>query len=480
MNDLRRFGLIDLVLLVAVLSGALAARGWYLFEFADSGQTSGPFHVQDPQPLLKDLPAGTTYRGHSPPSELDALVENLREHQWFGSLAPFSAEEEQTAHVSPGYPWLLAMLERAWGGPSDRTVRWIQCLLGAVTAGVYFLFARGAFQSRLVATLAGALCAVYPFWVINTAEIDDGVLTTFLLAVCLLLGSEGGRHGGAFTSLVYGLSLAGLALVRAALLPFALVSVLWFLLRCRTLRRGWLCALLAFLGFVNGLAAWSYRNFQAFGDVFPIVDSTYFHLVMGNNPRATGGPLDEHTLLEALAQTRKADVKSIAQELERRQKRDVILGSALHKEVSEHPGETLQRRLQALLCFLVGEDWLKNRRLCQTETTAEASPGWLAEAGPAVLAGSLLGGLLLGALGWRWTYGWRHESLPASLAVIWIPLPYLLGHAEALQGPRLPLDGVLLTYAGFVLACLVPTTGSFLLAGAPAEDRSLPGSRPAR
>src|SRR5438105_565379 len=83
-----------------------------------------------------------------------------------------------------------------------------------------------------------------------------------------------------------------LPLVRAALLPFAVVAVLWFLVRCRTLKRGWLCALLAFLGFANGLAAWTVRNFQTFHDAVPIADSTYLHLWIGNNPLATGGPQD--------------------------------------------------------------------------------------------------------------------------------------------------------------------------------------------
>jgi hypothetical protein len=70
--------------------------------------------------------------------------------------------------------------------------------------------------------------------------------------------------------------------------------------------------------------------------------------------------------------------------------------------------------------------------------------------------------------------------MPASLAMVWIPLPYLLGHAEALQGPRLPLDGVLLCYAAFVLACIVPTTASFLLAGAPTDEGHLLSSRERR
>src|SRR5262249_52900466 len=80
-------------------------------------------------------------------------------------------------------------------------------------------FARRAFRSVFVGTLAGLLCAVHPFWVFNTAELNDGVLASFLLAACLMLGARGCQTGEAFTSLLYGLALAALALVRAALLP---------------------------------------------------------------------------------------------------------------------------------------------------------------------------------------------------------------------------------------------------------------------
>ena len=43
----------------------------------------------------------------------------------------------------------------------------------------------------------------------------------------------------------------------------------------------------------------------------------------------------------------------------------------------------------------------------------------------------MLAMLVLGLLGWRWTYGWRGTALPSSLAVVWLPLPYLLSHAGA-------------------------------------------------
>src|SRR5262249_50309832 len=112
----------------------------------------------------------------------------------------------------------------------ELTVRWAQAGLGALTAALYFLFARRAFRSTLVGALAGLLCACHPFWVANCAEINDGTLASFLLAACLFLGARAGQERGPFTSLLYGLALAGAALVRAAWLPLAFAGLLWFLL----------------------------------------------------------------------------------------------------------------------------------------------------------------------------------------------------------------------------------------------------------
>src|SRR5262249_30566838 len=100
-----------------------------------------------------------------------------------------------------------------------------------------------------------------------------------------------------------------------------------------------------------------------------------------------------------------------------------------------------------------------------------ALPPWLASHYAPTLLFSLLALFLLAFLGWRWTYGWAAQAMPSSLAVIWVPLPYVLSHAEALHGPRLPLDGVLLCYAAFALSCAVPRLGRRLLQGAP-DDRA--------
>jgi hypothetical protein len=438
MTDVPRFRMVDLLCLLLVVGGAAGVRGWYVARCANGGEGSPPFAVQIAGPAL---------------SEEEDLVHNLREQRWFACRAPLSDREEETAHVAPGYPWLLGMAGRFHGDPAMLT-RWVQCGLGALTVLCYFFFARRAFHSLAAGTVTGLLTALHPFWIVNTAELADGVLASFLLSAALMLGTRGSQEGGAFTSLAYGLALAALAMVRAALLPFAAVAFVWFLLRCRELRAGWFAALLALLGFANGLAPWAVRNWRTFEEPLPIVDSAYLHLWMGNNPQATGSALDEKALRDSL---RPELLQELLAEPDQ-PRRYARLGPELWAEVRADPSEALGRRIDAGIDFFVGANWLRNHRLA-LERPGEAiteAPEWVAAAIEPSLRGSLLAAVLLGVLGWRWSAAWGGRSWLAALAAIWVTLPYLLSHAEDLSGPRLPLDGVLLCYAAFALACLIP------------------------
>jgi hypothetical protein len=485
-----RFQLPEVMMLLLTLVLAAAVRVDYLVQYADNATTAGPLQVQDEPPDLfrtdgkraflsspSERRASGLWRllEEQRPTPQDELLENIKTYRWFGCHAPLAAQEERTAHMAPGYPWLVGELARL----APDSVRWTQAGLGALTAGLYLLFALRAFRSRVVAGLTGVLCALHPFWIVDTAAISDGVLATFLLAACIFLGARGGDAGGALTSLLFGLALAGLALVRAALLPFAVVALLWFLLRCRRLPNGWLAALLAFLGFITGLVPWTLRNFEAFHDVFPVANSMYYHLWMGNNRDATGGPLLQTDLVEALAHERHEASTATADWLTHLEQpeRYRALARPVLEELKNNPQAALQRRLWAGLCFFFGEDWLTERKLCREIAYARVTPqdrytelvgeAVVPDSGPypLFLAASLLGMLLLGVLGWRLTYAWRHTSMPAALAVCWVPLPYILSHGEALSGPRLPLDGVFLCYAAFTLACVVPALRKALLQG---------------
>jgi hypothetical protein len=470
MTDKPRLGVIGFLFFLAIVLVAGAVRGRYIATCLDASSVSIPLEVQDPPAEIpSDIKLEPILRAQ--PNELDLLVYNLKEHHWFGAAAPLSKGEEKTAHVAPGYPWLLAQLA-GWiedSGTLLQTIRWTQCALGALTAGLYFLFTFAAFRSWWPALLAGLLCAVHPFWVFNAAEVNDGVVVTFLLALTLVLGMRGSQDGGAFVSLLFGLTSAGLAMVRAALLPFTVVSCLWYVSRCRSLPRGWLCAVLAVLGYANGLAPWIVRNAQAFHEPIPVSDSMYLHLWIGNNVNATGGPQDETKMHDSLSTARLEELRAeenqarrygmLAQDLLKNfQPKNANDDSALVRGISDVIG----RRLWAGLYFFFGEAWFDNpSRLFHSEFYS-AQPAIY----PLILNTSLLGMILLGAFGWRWTYGWRQTTRLAALALVWIPLPYLLSHAEQFSGPRLPLDGILLSFSAFAICYIIPKAGDELRRGA--------------
>jgi 4-amino-4-deoxy-L-arabinose transferase-like glycosyltransferase len=460
------FRLTHLLLLLVVLAAAAGARAWYLTACVEDAAGRAPLHAQDAPPRVRVAGEGEPF-GKKDANELDNLVFNLREYRWFGCLAPLADKEEKTAHVAPGYPYMLSFTQE-WVDDWMVVVRWAQCALGALTAGLYFLFARRAFGSVLVASLTGLLCAIHPFWVVNTAEINDGVLATFLLAASLFLGTRAGQEGDAVSSLLFGLALSGLTLVRASLLPFALVALLWFLLRCRKIRRGWLCALLAFLGLANGVALWGVRNWRTFNEVVPIADSAFLHLYEGNNRLADGGPQSEKKLEEALGTERLQTLRNESNQ----SKRYNMLAHDVLDEIQERPATTVRRRIAAAQYFLLGKAWFSDTNPSQTgrspgRTPAASSelPEWLTDLYPLLIQASLLAMLTLGLLGWRWTHAWRRQVRLATLAALWIPLPYMLSHGENLWGPRLPLDGVLLCYAAFALIGVIPGVGHRLLVG---------------
>jgi hypothetical protein len=551
MAELRRFGVVDFLLLILILALAAGVRAGYLITLCDNGHSPGPLRVQDTR-LALDRAAGQSgdiiigpgvrgarnqgipdwkvprLAGYGGVTDLDDLVTDLKSGNAYRGRTPVETNKEQpSAYTSPGYPWILGLLGRVLTEESDLefAVRWGQCGLGALAAAFYFLFARRAFGSRLVAILAGIFCAVHPFWVIDTATLDDGVISTFLLSAVLFFGVRGAQASGVLSSLLYGLGLAALALVRAALLPFSAAAFLWYLLRCREIHRGWLCALLAFLGFANGLAPWMVFNWNRFRDVIPIVDSMYAAVWEGNynvsaggkHYTATGGPASPDAWL--IARTETAGLTRVG--------RYNHLAENVEKEIGRDPTATVNRRISAGLFFFLGEGWVRDgqfaeniedsvadfsvkygvakragerrrleeenkeenkkksaeqraeedRRAAEEDREARKADQekaekhkedvkWVNDVYPIALSSTMLAMLILGVLGWRWTYGFRTQAMPASLAMMLIPIPYILSHAEFLSGPRLPLDGVLLTYAAFAVGCFIPRLSQYLLAGA--------------
>jgi hypothetical protein len=433
--------------LLLILASAAGLRAGYLAICTKNGEMDAAIRVQGDGPLARD------HKG-SQATEKDNLTTNIKEYRWFGCWAPLADDEEITAHVAPGFYWLFGTIAEHCDGP-DRIWRWLNVALGSLTAGCYFFFARRAFHSTLVATLTGLLAACYPFWIFNTAELTDGVLATFLLSVCLMLGARGCQTGGILTGLLFGLSLACLVLVRAAMLPFAMIALLWYLWECRRYSFGWFAGFLALIGLANGLVLWGLRNYQDFEQPIPIADSTYLHLWMGNNPNATGSTMDEADLRSSLEKDRLQKLLHEKNQAKRYQQ----LAPDVLNEAMNHPVETMSRRLKAFEIFMLGEYWSRQGQLCVVQegsATVASPPSWLSDNLEVILHGTLLGVFVLSLLGWRWSHAWRSQGHIAAIAFVWVPLPYILSHAEPLLGPRLPFDGVLLCYTAYALMSVIP------------------------
>ena len=83
MTEPKRFGAADYLLLLLVLLVAAGLRAGWLWACADGGNNDGPLRMQDESPRSE-------VSSETPSTEMKDLVRNMREHQWFGSLAPFA------------------------------------------------------------------------------------------------------------------------------------------------------------------------------------------------------------------------------------------------------------------------------------------------------------------------------------------------------------------------------------------------------
>jgi hypothetical protein len=183
----------------------------------------------------------------------------------------------------------------------------------------------------------------------------------------------------------------------------------------------------------------------------------YLHLWYGNNPQATGGEPTE-SMVHALPQEKREELEKVpAAEQPRRYNK---LARPVLDWAWDNKTKALSRRVDAFDRFLMSERYFTHGQLAAPTGDGEPIGGM-----QGLLLGTLVAMLGLAFVGWRWGYAWRKQSMPASLVVLWLPLPYILGHAEALHGARLPLDGVLLTFAAVTLVGLVPGVGTRLREG---------------
>ena len=122
MNTMPAFRAATLFGLLLVLSCAAFTRIGYLVLCTERGELAPALLVQDPPPA-------------------DRVAVNMAEYHWFGGSAPLADEEEETAHIAPGFATISTLVVTHIEQPA-RALRWAQCVLGILTVGCFFFFAR--------------------------------------------------------------------------------------------------------------------------------------------------------------------------------------------------------------------------------------------------------------------------------------------------------------------------------------------------
>jgi hypothetical protein len=302
-----------------------------------------------------------------------------------------------TAFRVPLYPIFLAAL--TMGHKAFWPIAITQSMIGAGTTFCAALLARQMFRgpaAARAATLAAAITAVYPYYVVHDTALQETSLFTLLTLAAVMLLRQTEQTAkltlGASAGLLLGLDV----LTRATIAPFALVAPLWLVWRKRT-RAGVVCAILLVLT----VAPWLWRNYILTGTPTLSTESGV-ELWNGNNgflfshyPQESSD-LSKADALEALSHSDKQYLERIANDEE------LTSRWFFHKAlayIESHPRQTV---IDGLRKNAAGFSWLPSPR-----------HGWASNLVYAMSYGPVM---LVGLWGmWRRRSCWREDSLVYAL-----------------------------------------------------------------
>ena len=202
-----------------------------------------------------------------------------------------------TAYWPAGYPMILGALYALFGS-SVRVAQAANIVLSVATVALTWLLGRRLLDSEAAGRIAALVLAVWPNQIAYmTLTATETVFSCVLMAGMLLwLRKDASPAHALLTGGMFG--LATLIRPQAALLP-AFAAMAWWLLDGRPRPRAGALLRGVFLHIGLGLALipWTVRNYQVFGEVIFVANSGGINLLIGNNPKATGGYMDVPELL---------------------------------------------------------------------------------------------------------------------------------------------------------------------------------------
>ena len=250
----------------------------------------------------------------------------------------------------PGYALFLALL-------AGKNYLWIvipQALLGAGTVMCAYWIGKELFGVQ-VATLAGILTALYPYYVFNDTSLHETSLYTFLTALSVFLLLRARRVAAVIQWTLAGLVLGAAVLTSEMLVPFAAGALVWILFGEGSLHRKFdrLVAVAAPLCLLIGL--WAARNYMTLGS--PVMTSSFGRQLWdANNPKTFSHYPEDNfdrsseDALMSLTPEERQDVDGISDEV---LKSNWFEDKALDY-MTAHPAETL---LAAGRKIVAGVSW---------------------------------------------------------------------------------------------------------------------------
>ncbi|PYT00320.1 MAG: hypothetical protein DMF63_07030 [Acidobacteria bacterium] len=187
---------------------------------------------------------------------------------------------------APLYPLFIAGV---WSiaGESVFAVKIVQALLHAVTTLMIFRAAKLLTTSTLVATIAGMLFALNPFFVYQAAAIQTEALQTFVMTLALLLLVKMIVSDGPFdlkTAAAAGVAFGLGALCKNSPLGICIVLAVAMAALCYRRKNSIAAPVLMIVVMFITILPWTFYNLRTRGEFILINDSSGFVAWIGNHP----------------------------------------------------------------------------------------------------------------------------------------------------------------------------------------------------
>jgi Dolichyl-phosphate-mannose-protein mannosyltransferase len=338
-----------------------------------------------------------------------------------GLSSPFGGSTGPTAFLAPGYPAILGLAFRLFGGysfASGAVMMALQTLFAVLTVAIIMDVCLRIFGAP-AAKLAGAFWAVSPPLIWLPAVLWETSLSILLLIGMVALALRCVDQRGARLWAVMG-AYCGLAmLVNPSLMLSLLAIVGWTIYQTRPWGyEPWMCLLV----FLAVFAPWPIRNARVLHAFIPLRSNFGYEVWQGNHPGATG--VFDRTI-EPLGN--KQEYLDYAAKGEVEYMRDK--GTLAADYIRTHPGAFIRLSAERVARFWTGAGFAVNSGVVELH---------------AVLT-SLLGLAGLAALGKRR----RAVTMLFLLPLLVFPPPYYITHAEFRF--RLMLDPLLTILGAYAI-----------------------------